>query len=302
MIPASNSTIAHLAMVALFAIATACGATADDERPLESAYESGKSDAVVDASARWPDGDIYVVIASEADDSFRKTLEDLARELEANTPVRVWFVEHGSETPNFQWVSYYQNPETAGGQAVAGTVFNLFRHAAQTSIWALPHEFGHTIGMFHTQQRVDRDDHIVYHRKYVPLSTHFSAFARQGSVIGPYDLKSVMHYGSFDFSHLNPQYCATMSLRDPSSTSPPDPDECLTGSTIENRRIYERLTYSQWDYAVIAAMYCERDYCRWNCASEARCQAPTVKAHLARLNQWRQSSEGRAAIKKWGPM
>jgi hypothetical protein len=67
------------------------------------------------------------------------------------------------------------------------------------------HEIGHSLGMWHEQARADRGDHILVNLANVePGKEHnfntFSAAGNDGRDVGPYDLDSIMHYGSFAFS------------------------------------------------------------------------------------------------------
>ena len=58
------------------------------------------------------------------------------------------------------------------------------------------HEIGHALGMWHEQQRADRDDHIRI--LYENLGSYVSQFAKLSTVdYGvPYDPQSVMHYSA----------------------------------------------------------------------------------------------------------
>ncbi|XP_059139171.1 zinc metalloproteinase dpy-31-like [Physella acuta] len=80
----------------------------------------------------------------------------------------------------------------------------------------LLHELGHAIGFWHEQSRPDRDGYVIYLEENVKRGEEFN-FKREnwGDIdnIGvPYDVASIMHYGSTFFSQ-NGQ--VTLQTRDP---------------------------------------------------------------------------------------
>lgn len=67
------------------------------------------------------------------------------------------------------------------------------------------HEIGHAMGFFHEQARSDRDDHVTVHFDNIQSGRehNFRTWAQRGSAgmdIGPYDVGSIMHYGSWAFA------------------------------------------------------------------------------------------------------
>ena len=69
---------------------------------------------------------------------------------------------------------------------------------------SIQHEFLHALGVFHTQSRTDRDNHVTVHIKNVRKDRWFNFRTELGiktSTYGlPYDYGSVMHYGGRAFS------------------------------------------------------------------------------------------------------
>ena len=59
------------------------------------------------------------------------------------------------------------------------------------------HEIGHSLGLWHEQQRADRDDHIKVVEEN--LGYNVGQFVKQDTVsLGvPYDVGSVMHYDQY---------------------------------------------------------------------------------------------------------
>lgn len=65
---------------------------------------------------------------------------------------------------------------------------------------AIQHQFMHALGFFHEHQRSDRDEHIIVKWKNV-RSDKCGSFRKAGTVPPlPYDINSLMHYGSFTYS------------------------------------------------------------------------------------------------------
>ena len=108
------------------------------------------------------------------------------------------------------------------------------------------HEIGHAVGMFHEQQRGDRDDHITIIKQNVDLSgpRFRTNFGRTGVGHGPaaYDFGSIMHYGAKAFGKVVGGTQLTTIV-----TIPP-------GQTIG-----QRFGLSNGDVAAIARMYPAHD-------------------------------------------
>ena len=79
--------------------------------------------------------------------------------------------------------------------------------------WAMQHEIGHAVGLDHTQNRSDRDEYITVHFDAIDADSHRRFDKNKDQLyndIGPYDVKSAMHYDSFAASK-NPFLCASMT-------------------------------------------------------------------------------------------
>jgi len=64
------------------------------------------------------------------------------------------------------------------------------------------HEMGHTIGLYHEQNRPDRDNYIQINRNAVQSGMYYNFQIENNidSLGTPYDLRSIMHYSSTAFS------------------------------------------------------------------------------------------------------
>ncbi|XP_049336093.1 meprin A subunit beta-like [Astyanax mexicanus] len=74
-------------------------------------------------------------------------------------------------------------------------------------IGIVEHEFLHCLGFFHEQSRYDRDDYVTIHYENIPAvqKHNFDKVSEaQSTVQGtPYDYRSLMHYGQYDFSNTS---------------------------------------------------------------------------------------------------
>ncbi|KAF0293606.1 Zinc metalloproteinase nas-34 [Amphibalanus amphitrite] len=70
-----------------------------------------------------------------------------------------------------------------------------------TGLGTVTHEIAHSLGFYHEQSRSDRDDQvtILWDNIDEEFKSNFALFDTQNKDV-PYDLSSVMHYGTFYFS------------------------------------------------------------------------------------------------------
>ncbi len=65
------------------------------------------------------------------------------------------------------------------------------------------HEIGHAVGLWHEHTREDRDRYIKYIPKNISRANakhNFKRHIKDGVDIGPYDFRSIMHYGTDAFA------------------------------------------------------------------------------------------------------
>jgi len=81
----------------------------------------------------------------------------------------------------------------------------LIRLGSNVSQRTIEHEIGHTVGLFHEQSRTDRDNFVRVNTGNIQAGRegNFDTYGISGAVgldFGPYDISSLMHYGSFTFA------------------------------------------------------------------------------------------------------
>ena len=166
------------------------------------------SPGLKDEAFRWPEGilnyELGSAVSSEDKALVRKTLSQLETKLdscikfrEADSGFRV--IVNGESGMEGCWSSVGYNGKTSsdGSQQLSlqGWCFNP---------GAIEHEFYHAIGVYHTQSRTDRDEHVKIHFENIMEGMDYNFFKLKKSEVSefglPYDFESVMHYGDTSFS------------------------------------------------------------------------------------------------------
>ncbi|KAA1245103.1 M12 family metallopeptidase [Aquimarina sp. RZ0] len=159
-----------------------------------------------------------------------------------------------------------------------------------TSEVVMIHEIGHTLGYVHEQTRRDRDDHVIVNFQNIQAGaeSQFRLNSR-AELIGEFDLRSTMMYGSFTFSKngqptivekstgrpyprrraelspgdiagTNQVYPGGGTDPDPNPDPNPDPDDICDGvdEWVRGQR------YQVGDKVTFRGFLFERDFTRWN--------------------------------------
>lgn len=148
-----------------------------------------------DADSRWPDGVIPYTVA-----------RDLARPERVREAMDTWqraaglrFVERGTERNYVTLRGAGSGCSSSVGMRGGQQFVNL---GEECTVGNVVHELGHTIGLFHTQSRIDRDAYIrvrfdnLDKREWLQYTQHIS----DGDDVGGYDYDSIMHYSGSGFS------------------------------------------------------------------------------------------------------
>nr|C9D7R3.1 RecName: Full=Astacin-like metalloprotease toxin 3; AltName: Full=Loxosceles astacin-like protease 3; Short=LALP3; Flags: Precursor [Loxosceles intermedia]ACV52011.1 astacin-like metalloprotease toxin 3 precursor [Loxosceles intermedia] len=86
------------------------------------------------------------------------------------------------------------------------------------SFGAILHELGHVLGLYHEQQRPDRDDYVIVYKDNIQtgaLRDYEKRFENNTRVIGPFDYDSIMIYGETDARKSG---SVTMKVKKPGAT------------------------------------------------------------------------------------
>jgi hypothetical protein len=130
---------------------------------------------ITDQMARWSDAAPITFVARTTQIAYLTITKD----------------QEGSASPCFSQV----------GQLGAGNSRRLnLGGTCATTDRAPGHELGHAIGLWHEQQRADRDDFVIIDIDNLPLEARGNYSKLNFPLIGPYDFQSVMHYGKNDFA------------------------------------------------------------------------------------------------------
>jgi hypothetical protein len=125
--------------------------------------------------------------------------------------------------------------------------------------FVIVHEFGHTLGLRHEQNRPDRDAYIIINTENI-MAGQTGNFITYTDAIpyGPYDFDSVMHYGACFFS-IMPMLCAnsggtisaTISLRPPYAGTVFGTQSRLT--TMDRAIVAQLYPFSNWRFVDVNA-------------------------------------------------
>jgi hypothetical protein len=170
-----------------------------DEDAVEAArvdgdHEGARAAVRTVASARWANGIVPFVIDPALPDPDRVT--QAIAHWEANTPFR--FVARTNQADFVRFV-----PSTVCNSLIG-------RNGGQQNINLAPdcgtgqaiHEIGHAIGFWHEQSRQNRDDFVTIHWECIRPNgvPNFNKYP-DGEDTGPYDYRSIMHYGRRFFTN-----------------------------------------------------------------------------------------------------
>lgn len=117
--------------------------------------------------------------------------------IERDTGIK--FVKRASENDYIQFV-----PGTVNCWSYLGRVGGMqpISLASNCDTGTIIHEIGHALGLHHEQNRNDRDNHITVLWENIDpqYRDQFNKAGPSSNDLGSYDLKSIMHYGSYFFS------------------------------------------------------------------------------------------------------
>ncbi len=154
-------------------------------------------------SMRWPLGVVPYALEDALPKSVQQALLDAMAEWEAKTSVR--FVArtplNQADYPDYVQVVLDTDEVCASFVGRQGGAQDL-RLATRCDKMSIVHELGHVLGLWHEQSRIDRDTYldVCWENIQEEHLYNFDKHWIDGTLLGPYDYESIMHYSSLAFS------------------------------------------------------------------------------------------------------
>ena len=194
-------------------------------------------------SRRWPNGRIPYVIQSSLGPQARNAILAAIKVYHSVSCLRFF-----PRTTERAYISFFKGD---GCFSPVGYESNPFLNQRNDisigtgceSVGTALHEMGHSIGLYHEQNRPDRDRYITIVKSNIDKDMYFNFQLEYdiNSLNTPYDLKSIMHYGSTAFA-IDRRY-RTMITKDPKLQYLIDHNDDVNN-------------FSDWDIKQINLMYC----------------------------------------------
>ncbi|TQV86538.1 pre-peptidase C-terminal domain-containing protein [Aliikangiella coralliicola] len=156
-----------------------------------SKYHINKFDI---SKSQWSDGKVYY----QFDDQV--IAENRQRFIEAteiwSSIAKLEFIER-TDQPNYIYVQNDSRNYATVGMVGGKQILSMVNWG---SLYVIVHELGHSLGMWHEQQRSDRDQFVDIHLDNVKDGMAYNFSKHATTDYGEYDFMSVMHYDLYAYS------------------------------------------------------------------------------------------------------
>jgi hypothetical protein len=151
------------------------------------------------SSLHWSNGIIPYKFESNIPDALKTRTLDAMSEWERNTPIR--FIERTNQSKYVNIELLPDDDEAAGYSTIGCSSKPNIKLSAGIIYQSVLHELGHTIGLVHEHERVDRDEHIIINRNAI-IDDFKYAFDPNYAMRSPhpFDFRSIMIYSSTAFA------------------------------------------------------------------------------------------------------
>ena len=152
---------------------------------------------------RWPNGVIPFVLAEDLPSQNAQYCREAMAVWESKTGIRFIAItpENKEQYPEYVYLQPAEGTTCSSevGRKGDKQVINL---APRCTTMITVHELGHTIGLWHEQSRLDRDNYIkiIWENIGEEHQFNFDQHLTDGLDFGPYNYDSIMHYSAYGFS------------------------------------------------------------------------------------------------------
>ncbi len=144
----------------------------------------------------WPDAVVPYTISSALSSTMRSRI--LAAIDQWNTKTVAKFVPR---TTQADYVTFRVSTAGYAYASIGRVGGQQFINLVSNPTGVIVHEMGHTLGFLHEHTRPDRDSYVTIHWNNIRagFAGNFYTYT-SGRQAGPYDIDSIMHYPSYEFS------------------------------------------------------------------------------------------------------
>jgi hypothetical protein len=142
----------------------------------------------------WPNRTVYYSFDSSVKSSLRTSILGVMNEISDSSGVI--FKAKTSTTKNYVVFKNAHSGKSASEVGMQGGEQDIIIVTPNYNNTTIHHEIFHTLGFYHEHQRSDRNNYIIVNYDLIPSNLRHNFDIVAGTNIGPYDLSSIMHYGS----------------------------------------------------------------------------------------------------------